>query len=30
MGDQWMPCASHGEAEGSHGGGAAPTRSNTP
>jgi hypothetical protein len=31
MGDQWMPCASHGEAGGGHGGGtAAPTGSSTP
>jgi hypothetical protein len=31
MGDRWMPCASHGEAGGSHGGGtAAPTGSSTP
>jgi hypothetical protein len=31
MGDQWMPCSSHGEAGGSHGGGtAAPTGPSTP
>jgi hypothetical protein len=31
MGEQWMPCASHGEAGGSHGGGtAAPTGSSAP
>jgi hypothetical protein len=31
MGEQWMPCTSHGEAGGSHGGGsAAPSGSITP